>query len=150
MPQFSDILSQIQADAEERTRAARSPRLNTSGWDSWMAPDGPPEGQRTAQPNRDYIAVGPPPASEPAPAVEVPPPLPKEPAPAPLDLATELAEARLQGLSVPELQALRRRLAGHLHPDLAPRGSQSDADAMTQVNVTIDAAIRRRLALRGA
>jgi hypothetical protein len=155
MVDFADVLTQV-GGASAPDDAPRSVRVNTAGWDSWLQPEPEPRAPRPgsfyADLDLDAASAD---AEEPVESPRVTPPIreeilasaytgPAEPetvAPQPVDLAAELAEARLQMLSPPELRALRRRLARRVHPDL-PTADQPDHESMVRVNVAIDTALR--------
>ena len=137
MPRFADILSEIGQNLEESDETSHSVRVNTSGWSSWMAPGDREDGLVERRLADEYGAD----------RVEPFPELPREPQ---IDLAVELAEERLQTLPLRELRALRRRLALHVHPDVAGgQGGEVDSQAMARVNTAIDAAIRAQLVVVG-
>jgi hypothetical protein len=157
MPQFADVLSQVQATAELAELAAKSVRVNTTGWDHWITSEISDDAAPSLRPGAEYLDEPPfPSASEPqfrpkpAPQPAAPPPPQAQPEPVPepeppLDLKAELAQQRLQSMSLHELRALRRRLARRVHPDIPARQRVPDPGAMAKVNVEIDAAIKARL-----
>jgi hypothetical protein len=137
MARFTDVLDEVEHKAEEAEAQAHSVRVNTSGWSGWMAPGEQTEEPAARWPGEDYgLGL----------ASEGEAPIIEPPGPEAVDLAAELDAGRLQAMSLRDLRALRRRLARHVHPDIADgQGSDIDPQAMARVNQAIDAAIRAQL-----